>query len=198
MTCRETSERLHDLLDGRLDADERRRVREHLAGCLDCSRELAGLRRLLDRAADLPGIAPRRDLWPAIRERIRPSETPVAPPAPATPRADRLPSWWPLAAAAVLAVAILLSRLATTVEPVEAKADADSPRTLLSQTLDERRAELPPDSVAAFEADLQVLDRAILEIEGALEASPENRRLRLLLAERRQQEAELLKLLARA
>jgi hypothetical protein len=68
----------------------------------------------------------------------------------------------------------------------------------LLETLEARRGELPAESVRAFESDLEILDDAIREIEGALELSPESRRLRLLLAERRQQEAELLKLLARA
>lgn len=198
MTCRDTSDRLHDFLDGRLAADERRKIREHLADCLHCSRELAGLRQLQDRATDLPGVAPRRDLWPAIRERIRPATRPQLPASAPAPPAERWPRWWPLAAAAVLALALLLPRFAASPRPVETAAGAETPRMLLTATLDERRGELPPDSVTAFETNLEILDRAILEIEGALEGAPENRRLRLLLAERRQQEAELLKLLARA
>lgn len=203
MTCRETLDRLDDLVDGRLAAAERQAVRSHLAGCLACSRELAALRRLQGRAAELPGVAPRRDLWPAIRNRIEPSAEPAEEGGAGT-NARFAPArrWWPLAAAAALAVAVLLARPASRSAPdsratIRTEADA-TPRTLLLETLEARRAELPAESVRAFESDLEILDHAIREIEGALEISPESRRLRLLLAERRQQEAELLKLLARA
>jgi anti-sigma factor RsiW len=203
MTCRETLDRLDDLIDGRLAAAERQAIRGHLAGCLACSRELAALRRLQGRAAELPAVAPRRDLWPAIRERIESAAEPAEDGgAPTDARLAPARRWWPLAAAATLAVAVLLPRLASRPAPdgramVRTPADA-TPRVLLLETLEARRGELPAESVRAFESDLEILDDAIREIEGALELSPESRRLRLLLAERRQQEAELLKLLARA
>jgi hypothetical protein len=203
MTCRETLDHLDDLIDGRLAAGERQAVRDHLAGCLPCSRELAALRRLQGRAAELPGVPPRRDLWPAIRDRIEPSVEPAGGGAAGTD-AHLAPTrrWWPLAAAAALAVALLLPRPNNRSTPdgratMRTEAEA-TPRVLLLETLEARRGELPAESVHAFESDLEILDHAIREIEGALEISPQSRRLRLLLADRRQQEAELLKLLARA
>jgi len=203
MTCRETLDHLDDLIDGRLAAGERQAVRDHLAGCLPCSRELAALRRLQGRAAELPGVTPRRDLWPAIRDRIEPSVEPAGDGGAGT-NARLAPTrrWWPLAAAAALAVAVLLPRPGSRSTPdgratMRTEADA-TPRVLLLETLEARRGELPAESVHAIESDLEILDHAIREIEGALEISPQSRRLRLLLADRRQQEAELLKLLARA
>jgi hypothetical protein len=207
MSCRETLERLDDLVDGRLATAERRQVEAHLRGCLGCSSELAALRGLLGQAAQLPGVPPRRDLWPAIRERIAPATATGERRSRAAARLHYL--WWLAAAAALMAAVLLPGRdrrtppdAATGVAPAAltrlpgtaqerppSDAVEPSPRALLAATLEARRSELPTESVIAFENDLQVLDRAIEEIEG---------RLRLLLAERRQQEAELLKLLVRA
>jgi hypothetical protein len=51
---------------------------------------------------------------------------------------------------------------------------------------------LPPEAVAGMEESLYVLDRAIGETRAALDRFPTDPQLRLLLAERYQQEAALL------
>jgi len=64
-------EGLHALLDDELPAAERARLGRHLAACGACRQELADLRALKKRAAQLPEeVAPSRDLWPAIVARI--------------------------------------------------------------------------------------------------------------------------------
>jgi anti-sigma factor (TIGR02949 family) len=71
LTCLEMVTRLDDYVDRYLDADEIRRVEEHLAGCLDCAREfrfeaalLEGIRQRLNRIAVPP------DLLDTIRARL--------------------------------------------------------------------------------------------------------------------------------
>ena len=64
-------DRLHDLVDQELSDAARVEVEEHLATCATCREEVDALRRLLDSAAALPEeIAPGRDLWPELADRL--------------------------------------------------------------------------------------------------------------------------------
>lgn len=54
MTCVENREQHSALLDGELPAAERARVEAHLAGCVECSAELARLARMLGMLHALP------------------------------------------------------------------------------------------------------------------------------------------------
>jgi hypothetical protein len=58
--------------------------------------------------------------------------------------------------------------------------------------LEERRAQLPPEVVAAVERNLAEIDRAISEIHVAFEEHPENPALQFLLAETYRREADML------
>jgi anti-sigma factor RsiW len=65
------NERLDDYADGLLDAPEAERVEAHLRLCEDCRHEVAAIRELRAAVRVLPrGIAPPRDLWGGIAERI--------------------------------------------------------------------------------------------------------------------------------
>ena len=71
MTCHELDVRLDDWVDGALDAGPPPEVESHLAGCAPCRERERQLRQLLAHAAALPrSVAPPRDLWPGIAERI--------------------------------------------------------------------------------------------------------------------------------
>jgi len=68
----ETEARLNDYADGLLADREREEVDRHLAGCPECRDQVRRLQDLLARSATLPAsLAPPRDLWPDIAERIR-------------------------------------------------------------------------------------------------------------------------------
>ncbi len=59
--------RLNDYVDGLLSAADAAEVRRHLAACIDCEREVVGLRELLGQLRALPTrVEPPRDLRPAI------------------------------------------------------------------------------------------------------------------------------------
>lgn len=81
MTCRAVDERLREFLAGELDAGARRRLEEHLAGCVACLRYLAGLRATIDALRRLgralrtssPEDRPASD---ALLEAIRSSRVP--------------------------------------------------------------------------------------------------------------------------
>ena len=58
--------------------------------------------------------------------------------------------------------------------------------------LEARRADLPPETVAALEENLRSIDRAIAEIHLALESNPGHHSLNFMLAEAYSREADLL------
>ena len=105
--CEEFVERLADLLERDVDETTRAALESHAVSCGDCGPLLADLRKLRIDASNLPLLAPTRELWQGISQRI---DAPVIP-----LRAgdeDRLllgrrwPRWASMAAAAVLLIAI--------------------------------------------------------------------------------------------
>jgi hypothetical protein len=74
VTCDLFADRLADLLERDLDEPDRAALEAHALACTDCRSLLADLRKLRIDAANLPELAPSRDLWSGIAARI---ETPV-------------------------------------------------------------------------------------------------------------------------
>jgi anti-sigma factor RsiW len=63
-------DRLSDYLDGELTEGERIALEAHLQSCGECSEVLEQLRGVVSRARTLGDVAPERDLWPGIAQRI--------------------------------------------------------------------------------------------------------------------------------
>jgi hypothetical protein len=169
--------------------------------------ERAAIDALLERARALPRQAePERDLWMGIRNRIEMQR--AAEPVRAKVWRARLqvPVWAAGAAAVLLAATTIgtglwLSGPPSLDDPAAIRALADSLRDRdgmsgmrrdLLALLDERRAQLPPEVVAAVEKNLGEIDRAIAEIHLAFEAHPSSSALQFLLAEAYRREAEML------
>jgi hypothetical protein len=72
--CDAFTDALSDFLERELSEPMRAAMESHALGCRDCGPLLADLRKLRLDAANLPELAPSRDLWPGIAARI---ETPV-------------------------------------------------------------------------------------------------------------------------
>lgn len=114
MTCDQFTEALADFLERDVRESTRGAMETHALECGECGPLLADLRRLRIDAANLPELAPSRDLWSGIAERI---ETPVV----ALPRKGRGvartgASRWVLAglaAAALVAVTATVTREVT-------------------------------------------------------------------------------------
>lgn len=179
-----------------------RRVPEQLS-----ADEQAAIDALRERASALPReILPQRDLWSGIRNRIEMQN--AAPP-------ERIRVWrarvsvpvWAASAAAALLLAVSIgtgvwfSRPPSLDDPAAVRALADSLRVRdgmsgtrqdLLALLDEQRAQLPPEVVAAVEKNLAEIDRAIAEIHLAFEEHPNNAALQFLLAEAYRREADML------
>ena len=164
---------------------------------------------LRERAHQLAGeVEPVRDLWPGVARRIAASARDPRPRV--TARAfPALPRWALSVATAVLLVVTTAlatlwlaggrdgalpgdaeaQRIASTLRGRDGVTDVH--RSLLA-ILDERRDELPADTLAAIEENLRLIDRALTEIHLAMERHPDNHVLGLLLAETYRREADLL------
>lgn len=205
-------ERLSDWLDGRLPAGAAREIERHLTICESCARKRERLVDLIAEARALPDtIEPPAELWNAVRGRLSPPS--------ASNSSLGARGRWQLAAAAVLLVALsasvttlLLRRSSgnpsgrdavathiaapTLVQPAAARALAADYETTIRQlreTLDERRSQLDPGTIAKVEGSLRVIDSAIAEARGALAADPANLTLVDLLAASYERKLELLR-----
>lgn len=74
--CDAFAERLADLLERDVDESARAALEAHALACADCGALLSELRKLRIDASNLPTLAPSRDLWDAISQRI---DAPVIP-----------------------------------------------------------------------------------------------------------------------
>jgi hypothetical protein len=112
MNCDEFTDKLAEFLERDVSESTRAAIEAHALECGECGPLLADLRRLRIDAANLPELAPSRDLWAGIAERI---ETPVV----ELPRSSRTAVpvrrvsrrvWVGLAAAALVAVTATVTR----------------------------------------------------------------------------------------
>jgi hypothetical protein len=102
MTCAGVDEVLLEYLEETLDVASRASVDQHVASCVRCSAIMRDIGAIRSEAGRLPDLAPSRDLWKGISERIAPTVLPLSVPArPAMPR-----RWIPLAAAAAAVLVI--------------------------------------------------------------------------------------------
>ena len=105
--CEEFVERLADLLERDVDEGTRAALESHALSCGDCGPLLADLRKLRIDASSLPALAPSRDLWQGISQRI---DAPVIPlhvgESGRSGLRTRWSRWAATAAAAVLLIAL--------------------------------------------------------------------------------------------
>ena len=102
MTCAEVDGMLLDYLEETLDSTARANVDQHVASCVRCTAIMRDIGAIRTEAARLPDLAPSRDLWQGISERIAPTVLPLS--VPARPTAPR--RWIPLAAAAAAVLVV--------------------------------------------------------------------------------------------
>ena len=105
MNCDGFAEALSDYLEGDASADVRAAVEAHANSCAACQQLLADLSNLQTAAATLPQLAPSRDLWEGIAERIDVRVIPLDASRPVV-RLPKRRTWLRPAAAAAALVAI--------------------------------------------------------------------------------------------
>ena len=180
MTHERTLELLDDFVSGELEPREEREVRRHLMQCDPCRAEEQALRALLDHAAALPDeVMPASDLWQRIAPRLE-ARTAVAASAVDTermpevrvigPRPVRPLPWWMLAAAAI---ALMVTTSFATLRFAGRGAEP-APATLATQEAQPPRtgttAAGTPTALAAFRPAEQEYEKAITELQAALQA----------------------------
>jgi hypothetical protein len=218
MTCQELDTRLDDWLDGTLPPPEAAELEAHLAACDPCREQARTLRQLLAHATALPrSVAPPRDLWPGIERRIAPSGW-------SRLFAWDRPTLLAAAAAVVvglLAVVFTLRSPGTvrTVEipitgtptltpasasgevqdPVLAQAERDyeAAANALIEALQQRRQRLTPATIAGVQKNLQVIDRALVEVRQALVKDPHNPELNRMLVATHRKKVDVLQRVVR-
>ena len=209
MTCDQVRARIDDLAAGRLTGALREEALAHIAGCAECAADLEAARALAAPLAELPrSIEPPRDLWPAISAR---TGTQVAPGS--TPLTRHRPLLAIAAALALIAgssaVTMLFMRDSgpepgpVTAAPAVPAAPAGFEARYVAETrelgdlLDRQRDLLAPETVAALERNLAIIDSAIADSRAALAADPSNGELELLLRAGYEQKVALLEQAAR-
>ncbi len=214
MTCESVTERLDDYVDGSLGEAEFQEIELHLHDCAACRREERELRGLLAAAAALPPeLAPARDLWPEIAQRI-------GAPARVVPFRRRWPSAGPAALAAAAAVLLALGTLvlrrqpatqpatqpaalaghlvtaATTTEDASlGQAGADYVRATadLMTALEARRPTLAPETLKVVDENLKIIDEALTALREALKKDPQNGQLAHMLAATHRKKVDVLR-----
>lgn len=207
------SEQLSDYLDGELEARDQAAVEQHLSGCVNCRKALAGLRTVVNTARELPAAPVDIDLWRGIETRIQGDASRAVPFAPPPRRtfAFTLPQ---LAAAGIALVMMsgglvyfagarqpLGPRTESAVQNGEgtitsvALADPRYEDAVhdLERTLAEGRDRLDPETVRILEQNLTTIDKAIAQSREALEADPGNAFLSSHLVSARQRKLALLR-----
>jgi anti-sigma-K factor RskA len=210
---------LDDYVTGDLNEDARAPVEEHVATCAMCAEEVRSLKKVLERAADLPkSIDPPAEAWSNIRAAILREENAVK--SVALPRRQH---FWNrrfalVAAAAAIVVAVLSSSatawyLSTRSTPeVAFRGPIDSRRGLAAYTaftieennylrtvaslqaiLDQQESVLAPETIAQLKSSLRTIDEAILEARSALARDPSNRLLIDMVSSSYKQKVDLLK-----
>ena len=145
MSCERFNDSLADFLEREVSETTRAEMETHALSCDDCGPLLADLRKLRIDAANLPELAPSRDLWAGIAARI---ETPVVSIGTTTgeharvTRRRRTTAWVGLAAAGLVAATATATYQITkqsfrNQNPVVATMTAQAPvATLSSPTVD--------------------------------------------------------------
>jgi hypothetical protein len=223
LTCDAVDALFLDYLEELLSVETRAAVDAHLHGCRRCAALVHDVRAIQREARALPALAPTHDLWAGIEARIAPTVIPFAAPPARTPRrvwriAPRATTGWLAAAAALLiaatagvtyqvtkseyrapasaptaVVAPTGNGLARTVANSPAEATYDREIAQLRGTLQARRSELDPGTVAVIERNLRVIDAAIAESRAALARDPASTFLRTQLTTVLGQKVELLR-----
>lgn len=112
--CDLMCERLAAYMEGDLPPAERAEAERHLGECVACADALAELRAIASQAAQLPLLAPSRDLWAGIEARISTPVTRLEAVRTSVRRAPRRQWQFALAAGALIAVSAGTTYMITT------------------------------------------------------------------------------------
>jgi hypothetical protein len=183
-----TELQLNDLADGERSAS----LHTHVVRCEECTRKLEDLRALKTAFSALPRESePERELFSGIRARIS---------------APKRNYWKPLAfaLAAGLAAMALWPKGQVIGFRQDVRGDIKGAEMIYQRALedlvlevDEKRANLDPETLATIEENLKLVDEAIKASRLALERDPANRQAAMLVASAYQSKLDMYRLIER-
>lgn len=145
INCDAFNDLLPDYLGGTLADSSVADAELHLAACVSCRALVDDLKRISAEAAALGPIAPTRDLWPGIAERIQPVVTPLT----AAPSARRPWTRRPWIASAVAAGIAVIAAISLWKAPISGEAGADTAAQQVARSVQ------PADSGTASQAAVE-------------------------------------------
>ena len=201
-----------DYLDRRFSAERTQQLRTHLSICAGCRAKLQEAEALRGMLTRLPKrMTPGRDLWRGIEQRIRFGAGEA--------RGIGYTGIYrlvPLAAAALLLVGFLLASLVQEVSPVSPRGsltqlisirgDGASVVRRFSEieqryqrvkrgfleAVESRGTAMDPGFMRIVKDQLEIIDTAVDQLQAALEAQPENRKLWSMMAQANENRMEIL------
>jgi hypothetical protein len=215
-------EKLSEYIDGELSASEQARIEAHLSTCAECAGLVNDLRAVVAAARGVGEEPPAWDLWPAIAQQLEPRSQGPRVVAIESRRGSRRFSFSiPQLVAASLAVALLSAGAVwmairdggTTFGPSAGPGGSVAPITGVSdpggaapqgfaeyeaavadleRLLDEIADDIDPEARRAIDRNLAIIDQAIQQTRGALEADPNDEYLNTHLASTMQRKIDVL------
>lgn len=205
---------------GHLSEEERQAVADgtlespaHLASCGSCAADVARLAAVVSRARSWPERADaEKDSWPSIRERIEEAKVVQMDGATGGVGVQQRRHPWLALASIALAAALLLAALVEMqgararhasgaeghtdiafASVVDSSQAYEAEANVLLNELEMQRAMLRPNTSAALDSDLAVIDHSIGELKAAIARDPKNLALQRLLAASYREKVQLLR-----
>ena len=168
MKCKHAQKMLTDYIDEVLDAEDSRRVQEHINGCDSCRRELDVLRVILGHISDAKVEYPPAHVWenflPDLHRRIE-REAILAFRKQRQQRFYALPGWVTSAAVVVLIfIASMMLRYYPYERPIWLQR-AQNIEIIRSQSLPKAKETSEPALVAGIISDVLITDAELAELE---------------------------------
>lgn len=199
MNCQEFMEFLNHAIDEDLPEDIQQDFDEHSLKCPTCQSEHQIMMGLLSEVGDISmDIQPERDLWPEIEERLTiPPKTIVD-----FPNIRKQVVGIALLAALLLfIVSVGIKAPSVTITPQNTvaqsehekiKTDYKEAKDSLLAALELQKANFSPQTLDTIEENLAVIENAVIDIDRALAANPDNKNLERKLYAAYQTEVSLL------
>jgi hypothetical protein len=211
MKCSQARKHISDYIDGLLDRSAADRIEAHLNSCRSCADVYAGMRSLVEEARNLDSVQPSEGVWLSIRKELiqkgREAETKRS------PIGAMLGLVGSHRGLALASAALLVLMISTIIgykgipflpdDPNDAIALANRhfeqaekhyqiAIDSLTRHLPDYKAKLPPDLLAVFNENLEIIDQSIQVCRAAIREFPDNQATSALLMTCYKKKIELL------
>jgi len=206
MKCSQAHKHISEYIDGLLDESAVHKLEAHLETCEDCSDLLAEMTSLVKDARQLENVQPSESVWLSIRKELIQKEQKTK----QTQISEffnfiRYPQGLAIASSALLVIIIstfifYYGLPFSTKDPLkvahrhfeEAEKHYQIAINSLKQNMPDYEAKLPPDLLAVFNENLDIIDQSIQVCQAAIREHPDNEAANALLMTCYKKKIELL------